>query len=74
MCNPDRCPLCGEPNNCHLATQGDYKGPCWCMDETFPPELLARVPEDARGCACICQRCMHEAHENRAGSDAEMDA
>jgi hypothetical protein len=31
------------------------------MKETFPPELLARVPEEARRCACICQRCLAEA-------------
>ncbi len=59
--HPKRCPLCGEPNDCHLATQADHKGPCWCIQETFPPDLLARVPDEARHCACICQRCVGEA-------------
>ena len=58
---PERCPLCGGPNECQSATQSDYKGPCWCMRENFPPELLVRVPEEARRCACICQRCLAEA-------------
>ena len=61
MCSPDRCPLCGQPNECQPAAQGDCKGPCWCMDENFPPKLLARVPAEARRCACICQRCVREA-------------
>lgn len=65
MCNPDQCPLCGQPNECQLAAQRDDKRPCWCMDETFPPELLARVPEASRRCACICQRCVNK--PERAG-------
>jgi len=27
------------------AAQPDSKGACWCVKETFPPELCARVPE-----------------------------
>lgn len=30
---------------------------CWCMQADFPPALRARVPEAARGRACICARC-----------------
>jgi hypothetical protein len=52
------CPLCGEPNDCQLATTDSYKGPCWCVRETFPPDLLARVPEAARRVACVCRRCV----------------
>ena len=63
--SPERCPLCGEPNHCQSATQSDYKGPCWCMKETFPPGLLARVPEEARRSACICQRCLAEAQREK---------
>ena len=66
--SPERCPLCGQPNECQLATKGDCKGPCWCVNEDFPPELLARVPEESRDCACICQRCLAEAQRiERAG-------
>ena len=59
--SPERCPLCGQPNECQRAKQADCEGPCWCKKEIFPPELLARVPGEARGCACICQRCLAEA-------------
>ena len=30
---------------------------CWCSQATFPPELLARVPAEARRRACICPAC-----------------
>ena len=59
--SPERCPLCGQPNDCARAAQPDSKGACWCVKETFPPELCARVPEKARRCACICQPCLAEA-------------
>lgn len=59
--DPAHCPLCGRPNECQLATQAGYKGPCWCMKVNFPPELLARVPEEARRCACLCHGCVAEA-------------
>ena len=64
--NPAHCPLCERPNGCQLATQDDYKGPCWCMKENFPPGLLARVPEEARRCACICHRCVIETQSTHA--------
>ena len=73
-CTPDRCPLCGQANECQLATQDAYKGPCWCMDETFPPELLARIPEEARGCACICQHCVADVQEGKNSHARRKDA
>lgn len=36
---------------------GVAQGPCWCLSATFGPELLARVPAEARGQACICAAC-----------------
>ena len=63
--SPERCPLCGQPNDCARAAQPDSKGACWCVKETFPPELCARVPEKARRCACICQRCLAEAQREK---------
>jgi hypothetical protein len=51
------CPLCGKPNDCAAACSGDLAAPCWCRDATFTPALLARVPADARGRACICAAC-----------------
>jgi len=37
------------------------QGPCWGVAARFTPELLARVPTEARGMACICARCAAEA-------------
>jgi len=56
--NTGICPLCGLPNDCQMAGTAGYKGPCWCTEETFPPELLASVPEEARRTVCICRKCV----------------
>jgi prepilin-type N-terminal cleavage/methylation domain-containing protein/prepilin-type processing-associated H-X9-DG protein len=58
--NPARCPLCGEPNECLLCATYPQKGPCWCMAEEVPAELLARVPERLRNRACICRSCVEK--------------
>lgn len=55
--SPDRCPLCGGPNDCQLSTPGLHKGPCWCARVDMPAALLARVPVEFRNCACICRNC-----------------
>jgi len=55
---PERCPLCDGPNDCQLCTHGTYRGPCWCMSTDIPEELLALVPEDYRGRACLCRSCV----------------
>jgi len=52
------CPLCGQPNAC-ASVQGENSAqPCWCVNTTFSAELLARVPENLRNVACICQACV----------------
>ncbi|MBO9651462.1 MAG: cysteine-rich CWC family protein [Variovorax sp.] len=56
------CPLCGEANRCAMEVEretGQKQPPCWCMSTefSFSPELLARVPPEKRGLACICARC-----------------
>jgi hypothetical protein len=35
--------------------------PCWCTQVNFSAELLARVPAQAEGLACICARCARAA-------------
>ena len=52
-----RCPLCGGPNGCALAGGATDGRPCWCATIEIPAELVARVPEAARGVACVCARC-----------------
>ncbi len=58
-CDPTRCPLCGESNRCARAADPEAKK-CWCMNETFPRNLLERVPEHAVRRACICERCLRD--------------
>lgn len=58
--NPGACPLCGQTNQCAMQLErasGVKQPPCWCTQASFSPELLARIPEPARGKACICAAC-----------------
>jgi hypothetical protein len=58
--DPSRCPLCGAANVCAMEIEresGIAQPPCWCMSARFTEALLASVPADARGQACICASC-----------------
>jgi hypothetical protein len=60
----DRCPLCGEPNACAMELEkatGEVQASCWCVNMGFTPELLAQVPPEAQGKACICAKCAQAA-------------
>jgi len=65
-----RCPLCGGDNRCANEIErasGIPQPPCWCVDAHFDAALLARLPEAARGKACICASCVARfAAEQRA--------
>jgi hypothetical protein len=39
---------------------GDPGARCWCSDVAISREALARLPEAARGVACVCRRCATE--------------
>ncbi|HZA95555.1 MAG TPA: cysteine-rich CWC family protein [Burkholderiaceae bacterium] len=54
------CPLCGEPNQCAMATAGADAAPCWCEQHSFSEALLTAVPPSAKGRFCICQRCVNQ--------------
>ncbi len=58
--DPTRCPLCGARNACAMELErstGQPQGPCWCTQATFDADLLARVPPQAQGKACLCPAC-----------------
>ncbi len=58
--NPEVCPLCGQGNQCAMEverTTGQKQPPCWCTNASFSAELLAKVPAESRGQACICAAC-----------------
>ncbi len=56
-CDPARCPLCGQPNQCALADGGNAGQPCWCSAVQIARETLARIPSACQGVACICPQC-----------------
>ncbi|MBW2424062.1 MAG: cysteine-rich CWC family protein [Deltaproteobacteria bacterium] len=60
------CPLCGEPNDCALASAAESADPsadppCWCVGREFPSELLDRLDAQARGRRCVCRSCLDRA-------------
>jgi hypothetical protein len=62
LLNATRCPLCGYDNRCAMEIEratGQKPGPCWCVSQSFSAELLARLPDEARGKACICANCLN---------------
>ncbi|MEI7729192.1 MAG: cysteine-rich CWC family protein [Verrucomicrobiota bacterium] len=56
--NPCVCPLCGQPNDCELAKQGNHEGPCWCWNEKPSEAALARIPAELRHKVCLCHDCL----------------
>ena len=55
------CPLCGQINQCAMETErltGVQQPPCWCSQTQFSAELLSKIPESARGVACLCAACV----------------
>lgn len=59
--DPSRCPLCEQPNRCAMACRPGgscAQEPCWCTKVEIPATLLARVPANAAGKACVCAACV----------------
>lgn len=52
--DPSRCPLCGEANACAMVEGGTT---CWCFELAIASDVLAQVPSEAQGVACVCRRC-----------------
>lgn len=67
-----QCPLCGGPNHCALAADPNATE-CWCDSVVFPPELLARIPEDALHRACVCPRCLAQFEESQRDPHSASD-
>lgn len=61
------CPLCGKPNRCgeKPVINNEEMKYCWCAYETFPRELLDRVPAENKGKACICINCINKFKEQK---------
>ncbi|TFY98101.1 cysteine-rich CWC family protein [Ramlibacter rhizophilus] len=72
---PERCPLCQRPNACALEEArrtGQAQGPCWCTQAAFSPALLAQLPPEARGKACICAACARPTPAPLSGQGLEQ--
>jgi hypothetical protein len=52
--DPARCPLCGDANACAMLRGEDA---CWCAGAAISTDALARIPQPARGVACLCAAC-----------------
>ena len=52
--DPTRCPLCSGVNGCELAAG---RATCWCFETPVAADLVARVPAEAQGVACVCKAC-----------------
>ena len=58
--DPSICPLCGQSNLCAMEVEqatGVKQPPCWCSAVRFDATQLSRIPELARGKACLCAAC-----------------
>lgn len=55
--DPNRCPLCGQANQCTQSDPATTALPCWCFSAPVSRAALERLPELARGKACLCPRC-----------------
>jgi hypothetical protein len=68
---PDRCPICGEPNDCGMAAG---KSECWCASVKISPEALEKVPEGAKGKVCLCRKCGDRSGQTILPSSASVGA
>jgi hypothetical protein len=64
----EACPLCGQDNACGMDA-GSSTSRCWCEDVTMGADLLAKVPEAAKGTVCICRACALAALKREGDAD-----
>jgi hypothetical protein len=62
------CPLCGKPNDCAVSAAGSFDVDCWCKDAKFSATLIAAVPPDLTGNACVCRFCAQSPHGHRTSA------
>ncbi|MDR2153570.1 MAG: cysteine-rich CWC family protein [Burkholderiaceae bacterium] len=70
--DPARCPLCGGPNGCAMLqppAAGGALSACWCAQASFSPDLLARLPPEARRRVCICADCAAAEEAKTVGAE-----
>lgn len=55
--DPNRCPLCGQPNQCGQCDPAKVEQPCWCFSVDIAAQTQAAIPPQALDKACLCPRC-----------------
>ena len=53
----DRCPLCGQLNQCTQADPASKGDDCWCFTTPISAEALARLSEEQIDKSCLCPNC-----------------
>ncbi|MGF1511819.1 MAG: cysteine-rich CWC family protein [Myxococcota bacterium] len=66
--DPTCCPLCGASNRCGVASGSST---CWCFEVKMSEHVLAQLPEEARGAACICRACAEADSSVSPGEEAQ---
>ncbi|WP_084308934.1 cysteine-rich CWC family protein [Phytopseudomonas flavescens] len=54
---PDRCPCCGQLNQCAQHDRDEPVSQCWCFDVQIAPRQLEQLPPELRDRSCLCPRC-----------------
>lgn len=66
------CPLCGGPNECAMAENGNDGSHCWCRELVINSAALAKVRKSTAGKSCICKRCATTASERMGKQQVEI--
>ena len=53
----ERCPLCGQPNQCTEADPATAGSECWCFSTPISAEALARLSAEQIDKSCLCPNC-----------------
>ncbi|BFM48799.1 cysteine-rich CWC family protein [Marinomonas sp. THO17] len=55
-----KCPFCQQDAACGL----EKEQACWCFVESIPQQMLALLPIEAQGTACVCHKCIRLYSDN----------
>lgn len=53
----DRCPLCGQLNQCTQADPANKGDDCWCFATHISADALARLSAEQIDKNCLCPTC-----------------
>ncbi|MDG1583324.1 cysteine-rich CWC family protein [Pseudomonas sp. GOM6] len=57
MNDAERCPRCGQLNQCAQASSPQPVQDCWCFHRPIPRQLIEELPAEQRGKSCLCPHC-----------------